>query len=135
MNRAKPANYSHSMNFPELLVELNCSLLVSTYQAGQLCSFGTHEGKLQVALEPFSVAMGIALHPRKIAIGSRGLIWFLESGGRELAQNLAPAGRYDAALLTRTAHVTGNIHAHELAFLSDELWVVNTLFSCLTTIQ
>ena len=135
MANMKPANFSHSANFPGLLSELRSSLLVTTYQAGQVCSFGTHEGKLHVALEPFSVAMGIALHPLKIAVGSRGLIWFLESGGRDLAQSLAPAGRYDAALLTRSAHVTGNIHTHEMAFLGDELWVVNTLFSCLATIQ
>src|SRR5262245_58346672 len=109
MNNARPANFSHSTSFPAVLAELNSSLLVSTYQAGQVCSFAAHEGKLHAALEPFSVAMGIALHPRKVAVGSRGLIWFLESGGRELAQSLAPAGMYDAALLTRTAHVPGNI--------------------------
>ena len=135
MANMKPANFSHSANFPGLLSELRSSLLVTTYQAGQVCSFGTHEGQLHVALEPFSVAMGMALHPRKVAVGSRGLIWFLESGGRDLAQSLAPAGQYDAALLTRSAHVTGNIHTHEMAFLGDELWVVNTLFSCLATIQ
>lgn len=135
MANMKSANFSHSGNFPSLLVELNSSLLVTTYQAGQVCSFGTHEGQLHVALEPFSVAMGLALHPRKVAVGSRGLIWFLESGGRDLAQSLAPAGRYDAALLSRSAHVTGSIQTHEMAFLGDELWIVNTLFSCLATIQ
>ena len=40
---AKPANFSHSPNFPALLAELRSSLLVTTYQAGQLCSFGTRE--------------------------------------------------------------------------------------------
>jgi uncharacterized protein (TIGR03032 family) len=135
MGNIKPANFSHSENFPGLLEELNCSLLVSTYQAGQLCSFGTEHGKLHVALEPFSLAMGIALHPRRVAVGSRGLIWFLESSRRELAQKLPPAGRHDAALLARNAHVTGNIHAHEMAYVGEELWVVNTLFSCLTTIE
>lgn len=131
----KATNFSHSHGFPDLLAELNSSLLVSTYQAGQLCSFGMHQGKLHVALDSFSVAMGIALHPRKVAVGSRGMIWFLESAGRDLAQQLPPAGNYDAALLARSAHVTGNIHTHEMAFLGDELWVVNTLFSCLATIQ
>ena len=130
-----PAKFSHSPSFATLLAGLNSSLLATTYQAGQLVSFGTHGNELHVGLEPFSVAMGIATHPRRVAIGSRGLIWMMESGGRELAQSVAPAGKYDAALLTRSAHVSGNIHSHEMAFVGDELWVVNTLFSCLATIQ
>lgn len=133
--RTKPANFSHSENFAAVLAGLQSSLLVTTYQAGQLCSFGAFDEKLQVKLEPFSVAMGLALHPRKVAVGSRDMIWFLESAGRNLAQEQAPIGMYDAALLTRSAYVTGNLHTHEMAFLGDDLWVANTLFSCLATIQ
>jgi uncharacterized protein (TIGR03032 family) len=36
--------------------------------------------------------------------------------------------------LTRRAHLTGEIQAHEIGF-GDELWIVNTLFSCLSTLQ
>ncbi|MDB5391589.1 MAG: hypothetical protein JWM11_7235 [Planctomycetaceae bacterium] len=131
----RESKFSHSPDFPSVLAEARGSLLVSTYQAGQVGTFGMHEGKLSIAMEPFTVAMGIAVHPRKIVVGSRGLLWQLESAGRELAQRIEPAGKYDAALLTRSAHVTGNIHSHELAFVGDELWMVNTLFSCLATIQ
>lgn len=130
-----PANFSYSPSLASVLSGLRSSLLATTYQAGQLVSFGTHGNELHVGLEPFSVAMGIATHPRRVAVGSRGLIWMMESGGRELAQSVAPVGRYDAALLTRSCHVTGNIHSHEMVFVGDELWVVNTLFSCLVKIQ
>lgn len=135
MTDLRSSNFSHSPDFPAVLAEAQGSLLVSTYQAGQVGTFGIRDGKLDVSMEPFTVAMGIAVHPRKIVVGSRGLLWQLESAGRELAQRLEPQGKYDAALLTRSAHVTGNIHSHELAFLGDELWMVNTLFSCLATIQ
>lgn len=131
----RTTNFSHSPDFPTILGAAGGSLLVSTYQAGQVGAFGLHDGKLAVAFEPFTVAMGIAVHPRKIVVGARGLLWQLESAGRDLAQRLEPAGKYDAALLTRSAHVTGNIHSHELAFVGEELWMVNTLFSCLATIQ
>ena len=67
-----PANFSYSPSFASLLTGLGSSLLATTYQAGQLVSLGTHGGELQVALEPFSVAMGIATHPRRLAIGD----WF-----------------------------------------------------------
>src|SRR5262249_8832779 len=46
-----------------------------------------------------------------------------------------PAGRYDGCFLARSSHFTGDIHAHELAWANDELWVVNTLFSCLCTLN
>lgn len=135
MTGLRATNFSHSADFPKVLEETRGSLLVSTYQAGQVVAFGIHDGQLSVSLEPFTVAMGIAVHPRKIVVGSRGILWQLDSGGRELAQQVEPAGKYDASLLTRSAHVTGNIHSHELAFVGDELWMVNTLFSCLATIQ
>jgi len=44
---------------------------------------------------------------------------------------LPPRGDHQACFLTRSAQVTGEIQAHEMAFAGDELWVVNTLFSCL----
>lgn len=131
----QPANFSHTAEFPKVLSGLGGSLLVSTYQAGQVCAFGTVGNDLSVALESFSVAMGIAVHPARVAVGSKGIIWFLDSAGRDLANQFPPAGAHDAALLTRTCHVTGNIHSHEMAFVGDELWVVNTLFSCLATLQ
>lgn len=135
MTGLRASNFSYSPDFPNVLAESHGSLLVSTYQAGQVCAFGMQDGKLSISVEPFTVAMGIAVHPRKVVVGSRGILWQLDSAGRELAQQIEPAGKYDAALLTRSAHVTGNIHSHELAFVGDELWLVNTLFSCLATIQ
>jgi len=129
------AGFSHSSNFADVLAEAGCSLLVSTYQAGQLCAFGTHEGKLQVDLQPYPLAMGIAVSPRRVAVGTRGLIWQLEPAGRDVARGMEPPGRYDAALLPRSAHVTGSIQCHEMAWINDQLWVVNTLFSCLATIE
>lgn len=135
MTGSRASNFLHSSDFPGVLDEARGSLLVSTYQAGQVGTFGIHDGKLDVSLEPFPVAMGIAVHPRKVVVGSRGILWQLDSAGSDLARRLEPVGKYDAALLTRSAHVTGNVQSHEMAFAGDELWMINTMFSCLTTIQ
>ncbi len=35
----------------------------------------------------------------------------------------------------RASHVTGDIGVHEVAFAGDELWLVNTRFSCLCTLN
>lgn len=131
----QPARFTHSANFADVLSQFGCSLLASTYQAGQLCAFGTHEGRLHIELQPYPQAMGIAVGPRRVAVGTRGTIWQLDPVGRSIASGIEPAGRFDAALLPRTAHVSGNIQCHEMAWIDDQLWVVNTLFSCLATIE
>src|SRR4029078_1286664 len=45
-------------------------------------------------------------------------------------------GRHDACFLPRSSHVTGNIQIHEMAWgAGNELWAVNTRFSCLSTLD
>ena len=131
--------YRHSPSFVEVLRQAGCTLLVSTYQAGKLVAIGTAEEGLHFSVHGFDQAMGIAVDPSRIAIGSRGQIWFLNSNA-ELASSIPPPGRYDRCYLARSAAVTGGIQCHELAWGAGdgdapELWVVNTLFSCLANIH
>ena len=37
--------------------------------------------------------------------------------------------------MTRSSHVTGEVHSHELGFAGQQLWFVNTLFSCLCVLN
>src|SRR5205823_2242709 len=53
----------------------------------------------------------------------------------DVAPRVGPAGRHDACFLPRSSHVTGDVGVHELAWAGDELWVVNTRFSCLCTLH
>jgi uncharacterized protein (TIGR03032 family) len=130
----REVKFRHSRDFLKLIEGLGASLLISTYQAGKLVAVGTHENALSIALHNFEQAMGIAVHPARLAVGSRGAVWFLQNAA-EFAPRLKPAGRYDACFLARQSFITGNIHAHEMAWVGDELWVVNTLFSCLCTLH
>ena len=79
--------------------------------------------------------MGVAVGEDRIAVGAKGQVWFLHDHS-ELAPQLEPAGRYDRCFLARSSTVTGGIQGHEMAWGTDadgepDLWVVNTLFSCL----
>jgi uncharacterized protein (TIGR03032 family) len=143
----REVRYEHSRNFPEVLQRLGASLLVSTYQAGKLFVVGAPKGELTLSFHNFEQAMGIAVKHDRIAVGTRSQVWFLR-GAPDIAPRLEPAGRYDACFLARTAHFTGDVHGHELAWgaphprpLSpegrgeQELWVVNTSFSCLCTLH
>src|SRR5262249_38321825 len=46
---------------------------------------------------------------------------------------LEPVGLHDRVYLPRSSHVTGDVFIHEMAWGEDELWFVNTKFSCLCT--
>ena len=52
-----------------------------------------------------------------------------------IAPLVEPAGQHDACFIPRSSHVTGDICVHEVAWAGDELWMVNTRFSCLCTLD
>ncbi|CAI9405465.1 TIGR03032 family protein [Nocardioides sp. T2.26MG-1] len=132
---ATEIGFHYSASFPEVLGAAGCSLLVSTYQAGQLVAIGVHDGRPTLSFRRFDQAMGIAVGPDRVAIGGKGQVWSLRDHS-ELAPAIEPAGRYDRCWLPRTSVVTGSIQCHEVAWGTTaagdpDLWVVNTLFSCL----
>lgn len=131
----REVRYRHTHNVPSLLRHLGCSLLVSTYQAGKLVNVGSSGETLQFAFHNFDQVMGLALSPTRLAVATKGQIWFLQ-GQHDLAPTLAPVGSFDRCYLARSAAVTGSIHCHEISWDSNgDLWIVNTLFSCLATLD
>src|SRR5205085_10656589 len=77
--------------------------------------------------------MGLALRGPRLAIGTLTRIWGYVNQPA-VAPKVDPPGKHDACFLPRDAHFTGNIAIHEMTFIGDELWIVNTRFSCLATI-
>jgi uncharacterized protein (TIGR03032 family) len=124
--------YTHSL--PPLLSQLGVSLLVSTYQAGKVVAVGVAQGELTLSYHNFERAMGLAVKPDGLAVAARAQVWLLPAAP-DLAARVEPAGRHDACFLTRSSHFTGEIQAHELAWGRDELWLVNTAFGCLCTLD
>ena len=126
--------YEASENLVELLTKVGSSLLISTYQAGRLVAVGVSQATLNVTLHTFERAMGLAVAPDRVAVGSGPQLFFLQSMP-EIAPRLEPAGKFDSCFVTRSSHVTGEVHSHELAFAGQQLWFVNTLFSCLCVLH
>jgi uncharacterized protein (TIGR03032 family) len=125
----------HTPNFPALLRRLGASLLVTTYQAGKLVMVRDEGGQLNTHFRSFQAPMGLALHRDRLAIGTTIQVWEYVDVPAVTAR-LEPPGRHDACFLPRSCHVTANIQIHELAWgLDEELWVVNTRFSCLCTLD
>ncbi len=127
-------HYTQTDGFAALLKQLGASLLVSTYQANKLLVVRAAGGGLSMLVRTFDRPMGLAADAHRLAIGTRDQIWFLRNAP-DLAPRVEPAGMHDACFLPRSCHVTGDIGVHELAWAGDELWAVNTRFSCLCTLH
>ena len=129
-----PITHASTSNFASGLAQLRASLLVSTYQAGKLVVGRTAGNELQLAYHGFEQPMGIAISPQQLAVATHSQIWLLQSSP-DIAPRINPPGTYDGCYLSRSCHVTGQIRSHEIEWSGQELWIVNTLFSCLCTLS
>jgi uncharacterized protein (TIGR03032 family) len=78
--------------------------------------------------------MGLAVGVNRLVLGCRDQIWEFRSAPN-IAPQIEPAGQHDACYIPRSSHITGDIGVHEIAYAGDELWMVNTRFSCLCTLD
>lgn len=129
-----PFRSGHTAHVPEILRDLQISLLVSTYQSGRIIAVREEGGRLNTHFRSFQSPMGIAVGKQHLAIGTKCHVWQYRNQPA-VAQKLDPPGKHDACFLPRSSHVTGDIRIHELAFAENELWLVNTRFSCLCTLD
>jgi uncharacterized protein (TIGR03032 family) len=131
----REVHYEYSTTLVPLLKNLRASVLVSTYQAGKVVVMGVDEnGSLALSFHNFERAMGLAVRPDRIAVGTLNQIWFLRANP-VIAPRLGVPGRHDVCFLARSSHMTGDIQVHEMAWVGEDLWMVNTLFSCLCTLH
>lgn len=158
-----PLRSVHTSNFPQILAEAPASVLVTTYQAGKLVILRNDGGVLNTHFRNFLKPMGLAVTGGRLAIGTNveigefhnipavcprldaaGLSRSESEGGAGPRVDTPPSapphrgegsgrGKHDAAFLPRQTHTTGDVQIHEMAWVGDELWFVNTAFSCLAT--
>lgn len=111
------------------------SLAVTTYQAGKLLFIGWNGETVSLHAKNFNKAMGLDVS----ADGALALATLDEIRVFRNDPLLAPEcnpnkpGFYDALFLPRVSYYTGNLFAHDVAFAGDEVWFVNTRFSCLAS--
>jgi uncharacterized protein (TIGR03032 family) len=141
-----PLRSVHTTNFPAILEHLQSSLLVTTYQAGKLVVLRSDGGVLNTHFRAFNKPMGMAVGRGRLAIGTAVDVWEFRNVP-DVSAKLEPPGKHDAVYLPRSAHVTGDVQIHEMAYVgavsdrdsfgvgdashNDQLLFVNTRFSCL----
>jgi len=146
--------YVHSGNLPDLLEHLNITVMATTFQAGRVLSFSGNRGRCSLLMRAFAHPMGLAIDAQRMALVCGNQVVHLVNQ-TDLVDQEGKRPEYDAYFVPRRMHVTGDIAGHEAAwgvnpqagvssldYESDEeidrlgsLWVVNTRFSCLATLD
>jgi len=125
----------HTANLPELFDRLQISLLVSTYQAGKVMVVRNDGGALNTDFLSLARPMGIASDRTRLTIGGTNTVWEYRNIP-EAVRTLDPPDKHDACFVPRGLHFTGGIDIHEMAYdQQHELWLVNTRFCCLCTLD
>ena len=130
MNPPPPFSYSYTPNIPELLLGLNCSLAISTYQTGKVVIFSAvDENQLIQLPRTFDKPMGMAKADHQWAIATNDSV-ILTGNAPGLAANYpANPNTYDSLYIPRASYFTGPLDMHDIQFSSEGLLGVNTMFS------
>ena len=137
----RPAPAPFQMNFtpalPELLRKLNCTIALTTYQAGKLVFISAVDDERLVQL-PRTFQRPMALHSRggALALSTASTIELFVNDPRMAPSYPKQEKTYDGLYLPRRTYQTGRIDAHGLEWdESGMLWMVNTRFGCLATVS
>lgn len=126
----------YSPNLPELLMQLNCTLALSTYQAGKVVFISAkNENELVMLPRTFNKAMGMTLHGDKLGIATKDeIIVLANSPGLAVSYPNQP-NTYDGLFVPRATYYTGQVDIHDLDWGEAGLWAVNTSFSALCLVD
>ncbi|TRX60822.1 TIGR03032 family protein [Fulvivirga sp. M361] len=131
-----PFTCTHSPNLPELLFDLNCTLAISTYQAGKVVFISSKDRKNLVQLpRSFKNPMGIAFKDNNLAIATQNEVITLANHPAMAHTYPKKPGTYDGIFIPRAVYYTGDVDIHDLEWVNNELWAVNTRFSCIARIS
>lgn len=131
-----PFSCIHTPNLPELLLQLRCTILISTYQAGKVICISAKDDKRLVQLaRNFNGVMGMALQDNRMALATKDEVIVLVDDPRLAPEYPKKPNTYDAFYLPRMTYYTGSVNMHDLNWVNNELIGVNTSFSCLVKVS
>jgi uncharacterized protein (TIGR03032 family) len=129
-----PLQSVHTTSLPQLMRQGGFTFLISTYQAGKLIVVRADGEQANTHFRNFDTPMGLAFDRGRLAIGTKLHVCEFHNQP-EVARQLEPPGKHDACFMPRHSQFTGQIAIHDIVWAGDELWVVNTRFSCLATLD
>ncbi len=127
-----PFSCVYSPNVPELLLELNCTLVISTYQAGKVVFISAKNKTSLIQLgKTVQKPMGIGFDGSRLAIAGKSSVYLYSSAPGLAAGYPRQPNTYDNLFMPRAQHFTGLIDVHDVVWVEDQLLMVNTRCSCL----
>ena len=136
-NRALfPFSCIFSPDLPELLLNLNCSIAITTYQAGKLVFISPLDQNMLTMLpRSFNKPMGFEVDGNRMILATKDEVILFENS-RELAVHYPnKPDTYDSLFVPRLTFHTGQVDLHDIAFGKDGIWAVNTSFSCICQVN
>lgn len=132
-----PFNAIFSPQLPELLLSLNCSIAITTYQAGKVVFISPNPDKERLTTLPrtFSKPMGIDVNGNRMLIALKDEVILLENSIELATYYPNKQNVYDSLWLPRVTYYTGQVDMHDIAFGNDGIYAINTSFSCLCKID
>lgn len=133
---AAPFTCSHTPELPELLFQLNCSLAISTYQAGKVMLVSSDGEKLHLLPRQFDTPMGMVAEGKKMAVACAHEVTVLAHNPAMGPSYPDKPGVYDTMYLPRQTFYTGAVMMHDMDWTgTGELIGTNTSFSCLCRVD
>ncbi len=133
----QPFSCAFTGSAADILNQLQCSLALTTHQAGKLIFLSAAEnGSVQQLPRDFKRAMGLAVENNRIAVVTDDELVVLANAPELAAMYKNKPGFYDQFYVPRATYYTGAIELHDIGWDKDgNLWGVNTLFSCLVQLN
>ena len=131
-----PFSCQYSPNLPELMMQMGCTVAITTYQAGKVILISPKDENHLVQLpRTFNKAMGLALDGDKLGVATKSEVIVLKNDARLAPGYPKSPNKYDAMFMPRATYYTGQVDIHDIDWGDDGLWGINTSFSCLCLID
>ncbi|MDR3496098.1 MAG: TIGR03032 family protein [Ancalomicrobiaceae bacterium] len=131
--------YQVNANFIQILDTIGCTLAVSVYTSNTILLVSAEGGRLQVAATSLQRPMGIATTvvdaSLRLAIATFQEVVVLADAPLLAAALPDEPDTYARLLVPRATVYTGDIDAHEMAYVGGRLLAANTRFSCIAEID
>lgn len=132
----QPFSSTYTPQIPELLFTLNASIAITTYQAGKVVFISPKdENSLTMLPRTFNKPMGLDVKENKMVLATKDEIIVFENSPALATHYPNKPNIYDNLWIPRITFYSGQVDMHDIKFTSNEIYSINTSFSCLCKIN
>lgn len=130
-----PFSAIHSPNMPDVLEELNGTIVLTTYQTGKVILLSSIDKKISQLVRDFQRPMGVAFNGELMAIALQSNVTVFKQSDKLAKTYPKKKDTYDGLYYPTASNLTSFIDTHDICFSKQGLIAVNTAYSCLVKID